>query len=117
MKIDEIIQSVTEKVEKTANVKVVFGDPVKEGKLTIIPVAKTSVKGGGGGGSGEEKTKGKGGGIGLGLMVKTTPMGYIKVKDGKAEFVEIIDKSKIMMGGLILGGIVLLILGRALARK
>jgi uncharacterized spore protein YtfJ len=111
MNTDEVIQNITDKVQKTANVKVVFGDPVKEGRITIIPVAKTSVKGGGGGGKGEDEKVGRGGGVGLGMVINTTPIGYIKIDDDEAVFIEILDKSRIMIAGFALAGITLLALG------
>ncbi len=54
MKAKELIQQITEQVHKNANVRVVFGDPVEKGSITIIPVAKVTVKGGGGGGIGSQ---------------------------------------------------------------
>ncbi len=118
MNVDEVIEKVTNVIEENANVKVVFGEPVEEKGVTVIPVAKTSVKGGGGvGTSSDEDGPEEGKGMGMGLMVDTTPVGYIKVKDGDAEFVEILDKSKLMLAGTIVGGIVLMLLGRGLRRR
>jgi uncharacterized spore protein YtfJ len=52
MKANELIQQITEQVHQNANVRVVFGDAIDKGDITIIPVAKVTVKGGGGGGFG-----------------------------------------------------------------
>ena len=52
MKANELIQQITEQVHKNANVRVVFGDAIDKGDITIIPVAKVTLRGGGGGGQG-----------------------------------------------------------------
>jgi len=41
---------------------------------------------------------GKGGG--LGMTVDVNPVGYIKIKDGNAEYVEIIDKTRVILNTL-----------------
>ncbi|MBS3742258.1 MAG: hypothetical protein KGY74_09075 [Candidatus Cloacimonetes bacterium] len=130
MEIKKVIKEFKEQIEKTANVKSLFGEPTEVGELTIIPVASVDMKGGGGGGIGtagkpkkkqvaeeeidiEEKEEapapeGKGGG--MGLNVKANPVGYIEIKDDNSRFVEIVDKSKIIFKVIKIIG-VLLILG------
>ena len=86
---------------------------MKVDDLSIIPVGSIKMKGGGGGGIGtagtlpdlkkdkssdEEAATGKGGG--LGMTVDITPVGYIKIKDGNAEYVEIVDKTKIILNAI-----------------
>ena len=113
MKAKEVVDEVTAKVQKTANVKVVFGDPIEKDTLTIIPVATTKVSGGGGGGVDDAK---KSGGMGLGLNVTTTPIGYIKIEGGSATFVDIIDKSKLAAGGMVVGALSLVLLISSVGR-
>lgn len=124
MKANELIQQITEQVHKNANVRVVFGDPIDKGEITIIPVAKVLVRGGGGGGKGpqgsnkeaqtqdspeENKT---GHGMGLGLEINTTPMGYIHIKNGEARFKEITDTTKIATNGMIFAGFMMFMFSR-----
>ncbi len=52
MNAKEVISEITTQIQKNANVRVVFGEPIDKGAITIIPVAKVVVKGGGGGGIG-----------------------------------------------------------------
>lgn len=109
--IHEILKEVSENIEKGANVKTVFGDPVKVGHRTIIPVATVSVMGGGGGGfakEGKEKAKAKkkassGVGGGLGLRVESKPVGYIEITDEGAKFVATPDVTKMAMRGILNG--------------
>jgi len=116
MNIPEIIQQVTDKIEKFAHVNVCFGEPVTLDQQTIIPVASIRVGGGGGGGIGtgmppaeqvedaeeseaEEFTcKGTGGGGGFGMKVK--PVGYIEETDGVVRFRPILDSKMIAILGL-----------------
>jgi len=116
MEVKQLIKEIKESLEKSANTKSIFGDVMKVEDISIIPVGSFTMKGGGGGGFGsmrlkteaesEEEIKsdeagaksGKGGGLGLTVDVK--PVGYIKIKDGIAEYVEIIDKTKVILNTL-----------------
>jgi uncharacterized spore protein YtfJ len=105
MDVKGVISDVTEKIQKSAHVKAVFGEPVERKGITVIPVSRVSVSGGGGGaleGSEEEKGK-KGQGMGLGVRAKSTPVGYIEITDSSARFVEITEQKHIIFGGMALG--------------
>jgi uncharacterized spore protein YtfJ len=52
MNTKELMSEVTSQIQTNANVRVVFGEPIDRGNLTIIPVAKIVVNGGGGSGNG-----------------------------------------------------------------
>lgn len=82
----------------------IFGDPIKlDGDITIIPVAKAKFGGGGGGGgecspqAEEGGAEGKPGGFGKGFGFKggIKPLGYIEIKEGKANWVRIHDWEKL----------------------
>lgn len=120
------LDTVREVVGKMA-VDRVFGNPITQDGLTIIPVA--SVRGGGGGGRGEgggeggEKAAkgpggqpgmmGKGSGGGLGMMAK--PLGVFVVKERNVRWRPAIDVNKVVLGGQIVAGIALLTV-RAIAK-
>ncbi len=72
------------------NVRRVFGEPYKEGDVTIIPVAR--VRGGGGGGTGEKQ--GRGGGFGL----VAAPAGVYVVKGGAVSWRPAVDVNRIIFG-------------------
>lgn len=120
MQFKQLFNELKENVEKTANIKAIFGKASEFDKIKIIPVAALKVRGGGGGGTGtargkkdsekskenqldkenQKKPAAKGQGGGLGMDIQVNPVGYIKIEDNDAEFVEIIDKTKLMMNGL-----------------
>lgn len=122
MKPDELIQKIVDQVQKSANIKAILGDPIKQNNLTVIPVASLSVRGGGGGGIKPQKEPGKEsepqqGGMGLGVSISIKPIGYIHILGDNAEFVPIVDRTKIMMSGLIVGGLALFFLGKLLRSR
>ena len=113
MEAKELMQELAGKIERAANVKAAFGEPV--GQDGVIPVARVSVRGGGGGGTGdmpegEGRPRGKGQGIGLGLNIATTPVGYIKRTPSGAEFVPVVDKNRMILAGAVVAGIGLMAL-------
>ena len=80
----------------TATASAVFGDPVEKGGVTIVPVARVRYGVGGGFGRGPGKKKrdeeaadqvgyGQGGGV------QATPVGYIEIAGGEAEYKRIVD--------------------------
>lgn len=107
MDANEIIQLISDRVKDTANVQVIFGEPIVSGGVTIVPVASIRVAGGGG------KTKAKvseqgADSRGMGLKVVTRPLGYIEIKEGHAVFVPIPDVTKIAVGGMVVAGLALM---------
>ena len=119
METNEIISSITDKVKDTANVNVVFGDPIETGGVTIIPVASVRVAGGGGGGRGTQGRRGEneeaapsGRGMGIGVRVMATPLGYIEVKDGEARFVQVVDATRIAVSAMLAGSFILIAANR-----
>jgi uncharacterized spore protein YtfJ len=131
MEIKELIAEIKANIEKTVNIKSIFGDVKKVDNVSIIPVASVRFQGGGGGGFGEmdakkkempepleeaetEKEGAKKGrsskGGGLGMKVDASPVGYIEIKDSNARFVEIVDKTKIILKGMKLAGIAFVLL-------
>jgi uncharacterized spore protein YtfJ len=85
--VEDLLQRIGHTVGDKANVSSVFGEPVEREGLTVIPVARARFGFGGGGGGSEgapEGEGGAGGGGGGGAMV--TPVGYIEVRAGSAEF-------------------------------
>jgi uncharacterized spore protein YtfJ len=98
MEVKDLLREVAEKIERTANVKAVFGDPIGEGNEMIVPVARVGVRAGGGGGSGDTAggpgPRGRGNGIGLGMKIDAAPVGYIKRTQDGAVFISTIDRNR-----------------------
>lgn len=121
---EELINTITERVKDTANVKVVFGDPVETAGVTVIPVAMVKVAGGGGGGKGRgasalpiEGEEMPEGGMGLGMQITAKPLGYIEVVNGTAKLVPIVDVTKIAVASMITGAVALMTIGRVMTRR
>ncbi|HAX24264.1 MAG TPA: hypothetical protein PK593_01065 [Thermomicrobiales bacterium] len=97
---------ILERARDTMTVKRVFGEPIHEGGVIIVPVAKVS--GGAGAGSGHD---GDGGG---GYGMHATGIGVFEIRDGAVAFKPAIDMNRVIMGGqmviiaamIIAGGII-----------
>ena len=111
MEMKELISDLTDRIQRTANVRAVFGEPIREGDTVIVPVARVTVRGGGGGGgdaagfTDTQVRKQRDGGIGLGLNIVAAPVGYIKMSSGGAVFVPILDKNRVLFGVMGLMGL------------
>ncbi len=112
-----IIDSITAQIGENANVRVLFGDPIEQDGVSVIPVAQVKIAGGGGGGVGDDLEKGSGGGMGIGVHVKASPIGYIEVKNSRAEFVQIVDFNRLIGLGMVIGGLMGLVFARAWVRS
>jgi uncharacterized spore protein YtfJ len=112
MDLQTVINNVADKIKDSANVRVVFGEPIDTQGVTIIPVATVKLAGGGGGGNklaeSSDGSVSPDKGMGMGVRLTTTPVGYIEVRDGEATMIDIVDKNKLAVGGLIIGGLVVL---------
>ena len=117
----QLIANVTEQVEKTANVRAVFGEPVQADGVTLIPVACIKVSGGGGGGfkpaNSDDAEGGHRKGVGMGMNIVTAPVGFIEIRDGEAQFVNVVDKNKLAFGAVIAGGLVALMAIKMIAKQ
>ncbi|MEU4540127.1 spore germination protein GerW family protein [Streptosporangium sp. NPDC023825] len=110
--------SITEMIEQakdTVSIRRVFGEPIVQDGLTIIPVARVVGGGGGGSGSGEREgdrpSEGSGGGLGFGV----TPTGVFVVKDAEVRWQPAVDVNRIVLGGQIVA-IAALLTVRAIVR-
>ena len=109
MTLQQIFSSITERLQTTASVKTVYGDPVAAEGKTIIPVARVRYGfGGGGGGShefktpsddGEQPAQSSGGGGGGGVEV--SPIGIIEITAGETRFISFEDRPRIIRAALI----------------
>ena len=86
---DDLIEMLANKVGLHAATSAVFGEPVEHDGVTVIPVAKVRWGFGGGSGRGIEEGSengeiGEGSGGGGGVMA--SPLGFIEMRDGRADF-------------------------------
>jgi uncharacterized spore protein YtfJ len=83
--VNELLERIAQTVGENAKASTTFGDPVERAGVTVVPVAKARFGFGGGGGSGtREEGEGQGRGGGAGMAV--SPVGFIELRDNRAEF-------------------------------
>lgn len=90
MKTEELRGGIDESMRKAFKTKRVFGKAYDFDGLSVIPVARVKMAAGGGGG--EEESEGEPGGssgAGMGFIGGVRPVGYIRVRKGRARFVPI----------------------------
>ena len=116
---------VTRLAADALHVRRAFGEPVRQGDVVLVPVAK--VMGGSGSGYGTGETGGEdstgqaggssgtGGGGGFALRVK--PMGVYVVTGSTVQWRPALDVNRIILGGQIAGTVAVIALSRALRRR
>jgi uncharacterized spore protein YtfJ len=110
------LQTIRETVDRAAGK--VFGEPIQQDGLTMLPVAAVATGGGGGGGSGSagkgetrgEAGRGDMGGEGGGFGVVAKPAGAFVIKDGYVSWRPAINYNRVIMGGQIVAVVALLVL-------
>lgn len=98
---DRVIEGAIGKALTHADVRSVFGEPIKQGERTVIPVARVTANYGfgAGGGEGEREdtpNRGSGGGGGGGGRVKAQAIGFIEMSNDSAQFVPIVDRTEML---------------------
>ncbi len=100
--IDELFTRLDE-LQKSANVNTVFGQPVRVGEKTVIPIA--SVVYGFGLGFGEQEEEASevnvGGAGGAGAIAK--PLGLAEITPESTRVESVVDEQMVVRGGMLLG--------------
>ena len=101
-------------MQDSTTVKRVFGEPIIQEGVTVIPVAKVASGGGGGNGrqEGDRPGEGSGGGFGIGA----TPTGVFVIRGGKVRWKPAIDVNRAIIGGQLVAVVALLTI-RAVVRR
>lgn len=87
------VEEILEGARDAMNVRRVYGDPVEQEGVTVIPAA---VVGGGGGGGGDSEQNG---GAGFGLRAK--PAGAYVIRGQEVTWVPAVDVSRIVLYSLV----------------
>jgi uncharacterized spore protein YtfJ len=82
-----LLEGLAEKLGASLGAGAVFGEPVREGGRTVIPVAQAMMGTGAGGGSGPASAAAEGSGMGGGGGAISRPVGFIEVTAESATFV------------------------------
>ena len=108
------LRTIAETVHKAAGK--VFGEPIQQDGLTMLPVAAVATGGGGGGGSGPGLS-GKGdsprtdiGGEGGGFGVLARPAGAFVIRGGDVRWRPAINLNRVILGGQVVAVVGLLVL-------
>lgn len=120
--LEKVVEAVVGRALRHADARVVYGEPVKEGDRTVIPVARVSTAYGfgAGGGQGTQADAGSsGGGVGAGGggNVAAKPLGYIEITPASTKFVPIVDASSIAIRAITIWGMVALVLVLSLTQR
>ena len=100
--------------------KAAFGEPVRHGAFTLIPVAEMRVGFGFGSGFGRNPdapdTPPEGGGGGGGAGGRVVPRGFLRITTDAARFVPTPDVTRLALGAMALAALMTLVAGRARGR-
>jgi len=110
MSIQQFFQSIVERLQSSAHIKTVYGEPVIAAGKTIVPVAKVAYGFGGGtkkNDKGEDLQEGGGGGGGAAAI----PVGVVEITEQRTRFIAFGEKKK-LAGALLLGMALGIWLGR-----
>lgn len=96
--LEKVIEGIVGKVIDNAGSRTVFGEPIRQGDRTIIPVSRVSYRFGFGAGSGPsaENSGPAPGGGGGGGMLDARPVGFIETTAEGSWFEPVIDWSRIL---------------------
>ena len=110
MDIEQLLSQATD----AAKVSRVFGDPIHEGDVMLVPVARVRAGGGGGTGTGPDN-EGSGSGGGGGFTAE--PAGVYVVKNGEVIWRPSVDVNRIVVGGQLVAIVVALVIRSLLRRR
>ncbi|UOG73221.1 hypothetical protein MTX78_13920 [Hymenobacter tibetensis] len=77
-----LVERLAQQLTSAVTAQTVYGTPVKQDGITVIPVARAVYGFGGGGGTDGAEATGSGGGAGVSI----TPVGYIEIAQGRTRF-------------------------------
>lgn len=106
-------------VRDLLTVRRAFGEPLHQGEVTIVPVARVVGGGGYGHGDGHIGATGSsaGSGSGGGLGVRVTPVGVYVVDGASVTWQPALDLNRIILGGQVVGALAVLTFSVALRRR
>jgi uncharacterized spore protein YtfJ len=112
-----------EKMVDELGVDAVFGEPIREGNVTVVPVAEVRFAFGYGYGSGRgrgEETEGgpstaeAGSGGGSGAGGRATAKGYVRISADEVRFEPVLDVTRLALAGIALAAWSVFWIGRTM---
>jgi uncharacterized spore protein YtfJ len=128
MTIGDVLNSMTQRLQGTANVRTIYGEPIAAQGKTIIPVAEVKYGFGGGGGNQRPAAGSEGSangatdddenagqassGMGGGVGVSIKPLGVVEVSDEGTRYISF-NQGRLIVMSVLAGAVVgMLVLGR-----
>jgi uncharacterized spore protein YtfJ len=87
MNFENLLQRLTEFIQKEAKTETVIGEPFTLGDFTCVPVVRIGVGFGSGGGTGDAPKTGKGEGGGAGAGLGIDPIGFLVTRGDQISFI------------------------------
>lgn len=111
-----------EKMVDELGVRAVFGEPIREGDVTVVPVAEVRFAFGYGYGSGRgrgEQAEGsprvdEGSGGGSGAGGRASAKGYVRISDDEVRYEPVLDVTRIALAGIALAAWSVFWIGRTI---
>jgi uncharacterized spore protein YtfJ len=113
---DSAVLDMLQKVADSATVRTVYGEPVVQQGVTVIPAARVIGGGGGGGGHGPHEQGGEGRGSGGGLRLSARPVGAFVIRRNRVRWRPAIDVNRVILGGQIVA-ILAMLARRSMMRR
>jgi uncharacterized spore protein YtfJ len=110
--LERTIERVLDRALTASDVRRVYGEPIREGSRTVVPVAQVQTRFGFGGGSGKGSDESGGEGGGGGGTIAVRPIGYLEITAAETRFVPIVDTTRIAVIGTVFAGLVALMIVR-----
>jgi uncharacterized spore protein YtfJ len=85
--VDQLVESMTQRLANSLQVKTITGEPIKAGKVTLVPVIMVDIGFGGGGASVPQSPEQ--GGKGFYMSGEARPLGFIVITKSGAQFVSV----------------------------
>ena len=99
---DNFLTRLAETIGSKANASSVFGEPITNNGVTVVPVARARWGCGGGGGQDTKESAGQSRGFGGGGGMVVKPVGYLVVRGEDVEYREI-DRTRDLLAALAAG--------------
>jgi uncharacterized spore protein YtfJ len=117
---DSAVLDMLQKVADSATVRTVYGEPVVQQGVTVIPAARVIGGGGGGGGGrggrGPNEGGGEGRGSGGGMRLSARPVGAFVIRRNRVRWRPAIDVNRVILGGQVVA-VLAMLAGRSMMRR
>lgn len=100
MALADVIKAALDQIQSISKTETVFGEPIKAGEVTLIPVSRVSIGfAAGGGDGGRNGTNGSGAGTGGGININ--PVAFISISGDKVQVHSISQSESLSIGQIM----------------